>query len=108
MSLTHFPYVRCFWTGLMHLTNGVVMPIQCRRISERRVEVEAEGGLQGSKLVKIELRAIHDGNTHHIKMLCDPKLDLFNDHNKHSIKLGFHTIAAKDASFIKGFVEAYS
>lgn len=108
MSITHFPYVRCFWTGSMHLTNGVVMPIQCRRISVKKVELEAESGLQGSKLVKLELKAIHNGRTAHIKMLCDPLLDLFNDHNKHSIKLGFHTISDKDAHFIKAFVDDYS
>ncbi len=108
MSISHSPYVRCFWTGSLYLTNGVVMPIHCTHISTQMIEVEAPDGLQGSKLVKLELKAIHEGKTATIKALCDPQLDVFNEHNKHYIKFTYHTISNKDVSFIKEFVDAHS
>nr|WP_264193982.1 hypothetical protein [Marinomonas algarum] len=104
---SHVPYVRCFWTGSLYLTNGVVMPIHCTHISTKMLEVEAAAGLQGSKMVKIELNAIHEGKTALIKALCDPTLDVFNEHNKHYIKLNYHTISDKDVAFINTFVEAH-
>ncbi|ETX11335.1 hypothetical protein MUS1_11085 [Marinomonas ushuaiensis DSM 15871] len=108
MSITHAPYVRCFWTGSLYLTNGVVMPIHCTHISTKKIEIEAPEGLQGSKMVKLELKAIHEGNIATIKILCDPQVDIFNENNKHYIKLSFHTIADKDVDFIKAFADAHS
>lgn len=102
------PYVRCFWTGTLYLTNGKQMPIHCTHISTHSIEVEAPTGLEGSKLVKLELEAIHDGKTALIKILGDPSLDVFNEHDKHYIKLEFHTISDGDVKFIKAFVDAHS
>lgn len=107
MNKSHPPYVRCFWTGSLYLTNGSVMPIHCTHISTQMIEVEAPTGLQGSKMVKIELNAIHEGNTATIKALCDPVLDVFNEHNKHYIKLNYHTISNQDVHFIDVFVKAH-
>ncbi|MFT2097777.1 hypothetical protein ACMUMQ_05405 [Marinomonas sp. 2405UD66-6] len=108
MSITHSPYVRCFWTGSLYLTNGIVMPIHCTHISTKKIEIEAPNGLQGSKMVKLELNAIHEGKVAKIKILCDPLADIFNEHDKHYIKLAFHTISDKDVSFIKEFADAHS
>jgi predicted solute-binding protein len=72
------------------------------------LEVEAPDGLHGSKLVKVELKAIHEGKTATIKALCDPQLDVFNEHNKHYFKLVYHTISDKDLAFIKEFADAHS
>jgi hypothetical protein len=101
------PYVRCFWSGDLYLTNGVVMPIRCTHISSQTIEVDAPLGLQGSKMVKLELNAIHEGKTARLKCLADPLMDVFNEHNKHYIKLRFHTISEQDLSFIKTFVAAH-
>jgi hypothetical protein len=84
------------------------MPLHCLHISTKTIEVETPSGLQGSKMVKLELSAIHEGRTAKIKILCDPILDIFNGHNSHNIKLGFHTIADKDVAFIKEFVTYHS
>ncbi len=84
------------------------MPIHCTHISTQKIEVEAPGGLQGSKMVKLELKAIHEGKTATIVALCDPELDVFNEHNKHYIKLSYHTISNKDVEFIKVFADAHS
>ncbi|MBR7889555.1 hypothetical protein J9B83_11440 [Marinomonas sp. A79] len=92
----------------MYLTNGMVMPIHCTHISTQMIEVEAPAGLQGSKMVKIELNAIHEGKTATIKALCDPILDVFNEHNKHYIKLNYHTISNKDVAFIDTFTKAHA
>jgi len=108
VSISRTPYVRCFWTGSLYLTNGVVMPIHCTHISTEMIEVEAPEGLQGSKMVKLELKAIHEGKTATIKILCDPQLDIFNEHNKHYIKLIYHTISDKDSAFIKEFADYHS
>ncbi|WP_394179838.1 hypothetical protein [Marinomonas posidonica] len=107
MSITQSPYVRCFWTGSLYLTNGKVMPIHCTHISTKMIEVEAPTGLEGSKMVKLELKAMHEGERKLIKVLCDPDLDIFNEHNKHYIKLKYHTISDKDVAFIRDFVEAH-
>lgn len=101
------PYVRCFWTGTLYLTNGKTMPIHCTHISVTHIEVEAPSGLEGSKMVKLELNATHEGKSALIKALGDPTLDVFNEHNKHYIKLNFHTISDKDIDFIKDFVKAH-
>ena len=101
------PYVRCFWSGTLYLTNGLVMPIHCTHISSQAIEVEAPSGLQGSKMVKLELNAIHEGKTARLKILGDPVMDVFNEHNKHYIKLSFHTISEQDLSFIKTFIAAH-
>ncbi|NVK73889.1 MAG: hypothetical protein HWE24_10435 [Oceanospirillaceae bacterium] len=108
MSISSSPYVRCFWTGSLYLTNGVTMPIHCTHISTEMIEIEAPDGLQGSKIVKLELKAIHEGKTATLKILCDPKLDVFNEHNKHYIRLSYHTISSKDRAFIKAFADAHS
>ena len=108
MSISHSPYVRCFWTGSLYLTNGTVMPIHCTHISTKMIEVEAPEGLQGSKMVKLELKAIHEGRTATLKILCDPQLDVFNEHNKHYIKLTYHTISDKDLIFIREFADYHS
>lgn len=108
MPVTQPPYVRCFWTGTLYLTNGTSMPIHCTHISTRMIEIEAPNGLQGSKLVKLELKAIHDGIPATIKILCDPQSDIFNEHNNHYIKLTYHSISDKDRNFIKAFAEAHS
>lgn len=108
MSISHIPYVRCFWAGTLYLTNGLVMPIHCTHISEKIVEVEAPEGLQGSKIVKLELKAIHEGKLSTIKTLCNPQLDIINEHDQHYLKLAFHTITDKDTSFIKEFAEAHA
>ncbi|MEL0614724.1 hypothetical protein [Marinomonas arenicola] len=100
-------YVRCFWSGTLYLTNGLAMPIHCTHISAQTIEVEAPSGLQGSKMVKLELNAIHEGNTALVKILGDPILDVFNEHNKHYIKLQFHSISEKDLNFIKIFIAAH-
>ena len=101
------PYVRCFWVGTLYLTNGTKMPIHCTHISITHIEVEAPFGLQGSKMVKLELNAIHEGKTSLIKILGDPALDVFNEHDKHYIKLNFHSISDRDVHFIKEFVDAH-
>jgi hypothetical protein len=107
VSITHTPYVRCFWAGSLYLTNGIVMPIHCTHISTKIIEVEAPEGLQGSKMVKLELKAIHEGKMATLKILCDPQLDIFNEHNKHYIKLTYHTISDKDIEFIREFADAH-
>ncbi|TYL47421.1 hypothetical protein [Marinomonas sp. IMCC 4694] len=107
MPITDPHYVRCFWKGSLFLTNGVVMSVHCTHISTEMVEVEADGGLQGSKLLKLELKAIHEGNTTTIVALCDPILDVFNEHNKHYIKMSYHTISKKDVAFIQAFTESH-
>ncbi|MGO3346071.1 MAG: hypothetical protein ACTIM4_12470 [Marinomonas sp.] len=102
------PYIRCFWAGTLYLTNGTKMPIHCTHISTQSIEVESPLGLQGSKMVKLELEGINEGNTSHLKILGYPTLDVFNEHNKHYIKLDFHTISDDDVSFIKAFIETHS
>lgn len=62
------------------------MPIHCTHISTKSVEVEALDGLHGSKMVKLELNAMHDGKMALIKILCVPKVDILNEKNKHSIR----------------------
>ncbi|MBJ7537366.1 hypothetical protein [Marinomonas transparens] len=108
MATATSQYVRCFWSGSLYLTNGIVMPIHCKHISTKMIEVEAPSGLQGSKLVKLELKAIHEGRTAFIKILCDPSLDILNEHDKHTIRLKFHTIIEKDINFIKAFIAGHS
>lgn len=108
MPISHSPYVRCFWTGSLYLTNGKMMPMHCTHISTKMIEVETPEGLQGSKMVKLEIKAIHEGETTTIKILCDPQLDVFNEHNKHYIKLAYHTISEKDLAFIKAFADFHS
>lgn len=100
-------YVRCFWTGSLYLTNGTVMSIHCKHISTQMIEVEADNGLQGSKLLKLELKAIHEGKTATIVALCDPILDVFNEHNKHYIRMSYHTISKKDVAFIQAFTDSH-
>ncbi|SBS36688.1 hypothetical protein MSP8886_03807 [Marinomonas spartinae] len=99
------PYIRCFWSGRLYLTNGMVMSVHCTHISSQQIEVEAPYGSQGSKLVKLELNAIHEGKTALIKALCKPLVDVLNEHNKHYIRLSFHKISSKDLTYIKTFIE---
>lgn len=102
------PYIRCFWAGTLYLINGMKMPIHCTHISSEQVEVEAPEGSQGSKLVKLELNAIHEGQAALIKVICTPVMDVFNEHNKHYIRLDFKKIATKDREFINTFIEAHA
>ncbi|BFM51352.1 hypothetical protein [Marinomonas sp. THO17] len=108
MSTTQSPYVRCYWTGSLFLINGKVMPIHCTNISTKMIEVEAPSGIEGSKMVKLELKAMHEGRRKLIKVLCDPELDILNEHNKHYLKFKFHTIAKSDVEFIKQYVDYHS
>ncbi len=101
-------YVRCFWIGRMQLMNGAYLPIHCTHISNKYIEVEAPQGISGSKKVKLELDAIHEGNTRSIKAICAADLDVLNEHDKHYIKLHFERISDEDVRFIEQFVEAHT
>lgn len=102
------PYVRCFWTGKLFLTNGQVSDIHCTHISHDLVEVESPIALQGSKKVKLELNAIHEGKQMQIKAICIPSADILNEHDKHYIKMKFGTISEAERDFIDQFVKAHS
>ncbi|WP_067098136.1 hypothetical protein [Marinomonas atlantica] len=102
------PYVRCFWTGTLYLTNGKSTAIHCTHISHNLVEVESPFGLMGSKKVKLELNAIHEGKQATIKAICIPSADILNEHDKHYIQMQFHSIAEKERAFIDTFVKAHS
>lgn len=100
--------VRCFWTGTMFLTNGKSMAVHCTHLTKTSIEVESPFGLQGSKLVKLELQAMHEGRTMLIKTICDPVLDVLNEHDQHYITLKFHSIGEAEKSFIADFIKAHS
>ncbi|MCC4276053.1 hypothetical protein [Marinomonas communis] len=102
------PYVRCFWTGKMFLTNGQVADIHCTHISHDLIEVESPIGLQGSKKVKLELNAMQEGKRLLIKAICIPSADILNEHDKHYVKMSFHRISEQERTFIDKFVKAHS
>lgn len=91
----------------MYLTNGQVTPIHCTHISHDVVEVESPIALQGSKKVKLELDANHEGKLLQIKTICIPSADILNEHDKHYIKMSFHTISESERDFIDRFVKAH-
>jgi hypothetical protein len=84
------------------------MPVHCTHISTKSIEVEAPEGLHGSKIVKLELSAMHEGKIAKIKILCAPMADILNERNKHFIRMNFHSITEKDIGFIKTFADAHS
>ncbi|MBJ7550038.1 hypothetical protein [Marinomonas ostreistagni] len=92
----------------MFLTNGQVTNIHCTHISHDQVEVESPIGLQGSKKVKLELDAMHEGKRLHIKAICIPSADILNEHDKHYVKMSFHTISEQERAFIDKFVKAHT
>ncbi|SBS28577.1 hypothetical protein MAQ5080_01138 [Marinomonas aquimarina] len=92
----------------MFLTNGQITDIHCTHISHDLVEIESPIGLQGSKKVKLELNAIHEGKQILIKTICLPSADILNEHDKHYIKMSFGTISAAERDFIDKFVKAHS
>lgn len=102
------PYIRCFWSGTLYLTNGQSMPVHCTHISHSTVEVEAPYGLQGSKKVKLELHAFNESEQLLIKAICIPHIDVLNEHDKHYIKMSFHTITQNEHDFIDRYVKAHS
>jgi hypothetical protein len=101
-------YVRCFWVGRMQLINGTFIPVHCTHISNKFLEVEAPQSIFGSKKVKLELDASHEGRMKKIKAICAADLDVLNEHDKHYIKLHFERIADEDIQFIEEFVEAHT
>lgn len=108
MVAKNHPYVRCFWTGTMYLTNGQSMSIHCTHISHDQIEVEAPYGLQGSKKVKLELHGNNNGKQQLIKAICTPSADILNEHDQHYIKLNFGTISQAERDFIDEFVKVHS
>lgn len=101
-------YVRCFWTGKMQLLNGKYLPLHCTHISNKQVEVEIPQALIGSPKIMLELDAIHEGESRHIKAICAMDLDVLNEHDKHYIKLHFEHIKQEDSDFIEKFVKAHA
>lgn len=92
----------------MYLTNGQSMPIHCTHISHNQIEVEAPFGLQGSQKVKIELQAINENDKTLIKAICLPSIDILNEHDKHYIKMSFHSISQQDRDFIDHFIKVHT
>ena len=101
-------YVRCFWTGKMQLLNGQYLPLHCTHISRKQVEVEIPSALVGSPKIMLELDAMHNGISRHIKAICEMDLDVLNEHDKHYIKLHFESISQEDSDFIDNFVKAHA
>ncbi|ADZ92150.1 hypothetical protein Marme_2928 [Marinomonas mediterranea MMB-1] len=100
-------YVRCFWAGKMFLTNGHTTNVHCTHISSTQVEIESPIALEGSRKVKLELNAMHEGKLAQLKAICDPISVVLNEHDLHYIKLSFHNINQKDQGFIEDFVQAH-
>lgn len=92
----------------MYLTNGKSSAIHCTHISHNQVEVESPISLMGSKKVKLELNAIHEGKQATIKAICIPSADILNEHDKHYIKMQFHSISESERAFIDEFVKAHN
>lgn len=108
MTISSNPYIRCFWPGALHLIDGTILPVRCTHISKTMTEIEAPSDIHRSKLVFLELNASHQGANEHLKILCDPLEDIINEHDKHYIRLSFHTISDQDKLFIEHFIHDHS
>lgn len=96
--------VRCYWAGTLQLTNGQRFECHCTQITSTQIEVEIPSGIMGSSKVMLEINAFHNGKGKKIKAICQPVLDILNEHDQHYIRLKFVKMGDEDKSFISRFI----
>lgn len=98
----------CYWTGTIQLTNGEINTMHCIQISDTSIEIEAPSGLKGCKKSLLTIDAINENKMEKIKVICTPKTDILNEHDKHYITFNFLKMSDSNKAFIKKYILDHS